>query len=228
MNSRYPLFDVPHKALRMILSKLVHKSGTIDFNVPEQATEFAVLFREVHILIYSHSHHEDNLLFTELDKIAPGQTSHDREEHDRLHRDLDVLMELIETLAAQSGKVLITDNEVNELYKRLCQLHAEMLIHMMEEETITQPVFWEYMTDEELASFQPRILGSMTPEVSALWLKYIFPSHAVSAVARMLMGMKETMPEHVYDNILQIAREALSDKAYEELMELLQQEEAAV
>ncbi len=136
------MFDTPHKALRFAFSEMLTQAGKTDFKQIKEVRALKDKMQQVFSLVKSHSHHEDDICFADLDKIAPNATQHDRLEHIRLHRKLDDLMVMaiiiIDGIKAErpghiTGRALYTD---------LCQLHAEMLTHMMEEERDTQPVFW--------------------------------------------------------------------------------------
>lgn len=209
---RYPIFSAPHKALRYALSRLVDLVGKMDIYETKQVDELVNLFNDLYTMIYSHSNHEDEILFNALDAIVPGKTIQDRNEHIRIHDDLDKLKVEIEIFAMNVYKNELHSDDVEILYNTICKLQSDMLIHMLEEESITQPLFWNYMTDEELEAFRPKIMAAMTPDESALWLKYIFASHSAVYVTELLNNIKQTAPEQVYQKIQRIAKGIVSVK----------------
>jgi hypothetical protein len=217
--TRYQMFDTPHKALRLAFSNLLTQAGKADFTQLNDAVALQNDMKTVFTLVKSHSHHEDDICFADLDRIAPNATQHDRLEHIRLHITLDSLIIDIETIV---GWIKMGQSESvagRKLYTDLCNLHADMLIHMMEEERDTQPIFWKYMTDEQLGAFEPRIMAAMTPEVSTMWLRYILPSQPHEARVGMLMGMRATAPSFVFEGTLKLAQEVLTSKEFEQLEE---------
>lgn len=208
--NRYKLFDTPHKALRLALSDLLTLAGKTDFTIAADIELLQQNMKVVFSLIHSHSSHEDDICFVALDKIAPDATTHDRTEHQRLHLLLNTFLQQIEGILIYRNKGLDVSVPGDSFYASLCLLHAEMLIHMIEEERDTQPVFWNYMTDEELQSFQPQILAAMTPEESDLWLQYIFASHTENEVAGMIKGISEKVSQNKYEHVLGIAKKSIS------------------
>lgn len=208
--NRYQIFDVPHKALRLAFSNLLTLAGKTDFTILKDIATLKQLMAEVFNLVKSHSHHEDDICFPDLDKLLPNATKHDRDEHVKLHARLDALMMDIEAVyqAVEKGH----DDTVagRKLYTDLCVLHADMLNHMMEEERDTQPLYWKYMTDEELASMEPRIMAAMTPDMSMLWLKYILPSKTEKELLEMLGGMQQFAPPPVFEATMNLAQTVLA------------------
>jgi hypothetical protein len=216
---RPQLFDTPHKALRLAFSQLLTQAGKTDFAQLRDAVALKNKMVEVFSLVKSHSHHEDDICFAELDKLAPHATDHDREEHIRLHHRLDDLTNIIKTISdcIKMGQDERTAGRT--LYTELCNLHAEMLIHMMEEERDTQPIFWKFMPDEALGAFEAQIMASMTPEMSALWLRYIIPSLPYADLVGMFTGMRAAAPPFVFEGNMRLAQEVLTAAEYEILEE---------
>jgi iron-sulfur cluster repair protein YtfE (RIC family) len=215
--NRPQLFDTPHKAMRLAFSQLLTQAGKVDFSQLQDAVALKNKMVEVFALVKSHSHHEDDICFADLDKIAPNATQHDRDEHIRLHNRLDDLTNSIKTII---DCIKMGQNEINTrraIYTDLCNLHAEMLIHMMEEERDTQPVFWQYMTDEQLQAFEPRIMSNMTPELSATWLRYIIPALPYAELVGMFTGMQATAPPFVFEANMRLAQEILTVAEFEKL-----------
>lgn len=204
--NRYQIFDVPHKALRLAFSNLLTQAGKTDFSIPQDIALLKQLMAEVFSLVKSHSHHEDDICFPDLDQLLPEATKHDREEHIKLHARLDGLMMEIDSIS-QSPEAVVAGRG---LYTRLCVLHADMLNHMMEEERDTQPLYWQYMTDEELMAFEPKIMAAMTPDMSMLWLKYILPTKTETELVEMLGGMQQFAPPPVFEATMNLAETLLT------------------
>jgi iron-sulfur cluster repair protein YtfE (RIC family) len=221
--NRYLLFDTPHKALRLAFSQLLTQAGKTDFTEIKEIVALKNHMSEVFFMVKSHSHHEDDICFADLDNLAPNATQHDRAEHERLHTTLDELMSVIKTIIECVKMGQDETTAARAIYTDLCNLHAEMLNHMMEEECYTQPVFWQHMTDEELTAFEPRILNNMTPEMSRLWLRYIIPSKPHKERVGMLTAIKETAPSFVFESTMDLARTVLSSTEYARLAEVFEE-----
>jgi Hemerythrin HHE cation binding domain len=219
--NRYQVFDVPHKALRLAFSNLLNLAGKTDFAVPQNITALKKLMEEVFSLVYAHSHHEDDICFTELDKFVPNATAHDRAEHVKLHARLDELLAEVNAIYQAVNNGQDASMAGRKLYSDLCVLHANMLNHMMEEETDTQSLVWQYLTDEELKAFEPRIMASMTPEMSMLWLKYILPTKSEKELVEMLKGMHQAAPLPVFEATMDLAEQVLTTAEWEKLQTTL-------
>lgn len=217
--NRYQVFDVPHKALRLAFSNLLNLAGKTDFNISHDIKSLKELMAEVFSIVKSHSHHEDDICFPELDRLVPNATEHDREEHIKLHARLDALLVDIETILQTNANGQETTVVGRDLYTKLCVLHADMLNHMMEEERDTQPLCWQYMTDDELMSMEPRIMAAMTPDMSMLWLKYILPTKTANELAEMLGGMKQFAPPPVFEATINLAETVLAPKEWVKLQQ---------
>jgi iron-sulfur cluster repair protein YtfE (RIC family) len=221
--NRYLLFDTPHKALRLAFSQLLTQAGKTDFTDIKEIVALKNQMYEVFSMVKSHSHHEDDICFTDLDAIVPNATHHDREENERLHTTLDELMSVIKTIIECVKMGQDETTAVRALYTDLCNLHAEMLNHMMEEERDTQPIFWQNMTDEELMAFGPCILSNMTPEMNRLWLRYIIPSKPYNELIGMLTDIKNNAPDFVFESTMALAQEVLTEKEYARLAEVFEE-----
>ena len=219
---RIQMFDTPHKALRLAFSELLTLAGKTDFAQTIEIRTLKEKMRDVFSMVKSHSHHEDDVCFADLDQLVPNATQHDRTEHIRLHHVLDTLIIKINTINEGVQMGLNESVAGRTLYTELCNLHAEILIHMMEEERDTQPVFWKYMTDEQIAGFEPRILASMTPEMSALWMRYIIPTQPHEMLLGMFRGMKANAPFFVFEANMNLAKEVLPANAFEKLQDIFE------
>ena len=215
--NRYQVFDVPHKALRLAFSNLLNLAGKTDFAISQDIAALKNLMEEVFSLVYSHSHHEDDLTFPELDRFVPNATAHDREEHVKLHARLDELLAEVNALFQAVNDGYDSSITGRKLYTDLCILHANVLIHMMEEETDTQPLIWQYFTDKELKAFEPRIMAAMTPEMSMLWLKYILPTKSEKELVGMLSGMPQMAPPPVFEATMNLAEKVLAPAEWDKL-----------
>jgi hypothetical protein len=69
---REPIFDLPHKGLRIALSELTAAATGNDLSVDAERSVFENLFHAVWELIDAHSHTEERVTFSELDQRAPG------------------------------------------------------------------------------------------------------------------------------------------------------------
>lgn len=222
--NRYQVFDVPHKALRLAFSNLLTLAGKTDFSIPQDMVSLKQLMAEVFSLVKSHSHHEDDICFPDIDRLLPEATKHDREEHIKLHARLDELMVEIDAIQHNTENVTKAGRD---LYTKLCVLHADMLNHMMEEERDTQPLYWQYMTDEELMAMEPRIMAAMTPDMSMLWLKYILPTKTETELVEMLSGMRQFAPPPAFEATMNLAETLLTPTEWSSFQERFGQAVAA-
>lgn len=220
--NRIQIFDPPHKALRLAFGELLTLAGKADFSNPSEVAALQKLMHEVFSLVWSHSHSEDDVVFAELDKFIAQASQHDRAEHIRLHKELDELEAKVQGILEKVKAGQSEHIAGRALYTDLCNLHTEMLIHMMEEELDTQPIIWQYFSDDEIRDFEHRILSTMSPEKSHLWMRYILPSATHADRVGMLSGIKANAPDFVFNGKMELAKEVLSGAEFEALEEALE------
>jgi hypothetical protein len=214
---RMKTYEAPHKGLRNALSRLELLSGTTDFNNVAEVQRLYNLGRDVFDILDIHADDENAVTLAELQERCRGCSEHDKRDHEQLaseQRSLeDFLVEIYE--GSQSGGNIAGLG--SEFYLLLSSYHGKYLLHLAEEETVTQPLLWKHFTDEELKEHRVRIMQRNPPETLLVWLRFIIPAQTHMERVPFLAGFKNVVPESLFDKALDIIRPELSDLDFSSL-----------
>jgi hypothetical protein len=149
---RMKTYDVPHKGLRNALSQISFLAGKTNFADSEEVEKLYLLGKDVFKILHIHAADEDEVTLSELEKLCPGCSQHDMDDHKEIHIAQDKLEKMLSEmyLDSKSGKD-INENGA-EFYLAWSEFQSTYLEHTAEEERVTQPLLWKHFTDEELAS----------------------------------------------------------------------------
>jgi hypothetical protein len=70
---------------------------------------------------------------------------------------------------------------------------------------------WKHFTDEQIVAMRTNVLRSLTPERSALWNSWLFPSLSINELTGMFMELKKGAPAPVFQNLTRTAEKALGE-----------------
>lgn len=153
--NREPVFDLPHKALRVALSELIAAATGSDFSLTAERESFAELFHAVWYLIEAHSHTEESVTFAELDGRAPCACKALFLEHralDHAYENLRLAFEA-ETHLAEPEKFAADLNRFSAAFQA----------HMNREEDEIEPLVWAHFSDAEIQEHRHRIMAADGP-----------------------------------------------------------------
>ena len=211
------MFSTPHKGIRNFLPQLSMLAGSCDYTDPEEVKMLKVRLEETLELLEEHAQAENEIILSALEEKAPGSGTHDQEDHHKLHQMQDKLRAGLNHLASPGIRPEEAMRLGNELYQDISLLHAAHLEHMVEEETVTQSLLWQYFTDGELLQLQGRIIGSMNPELLLKWWKYILPAQNPTERLKLLINIQASTPADFFEQVLAVAKKNLSASAFEKL-----------
>lgn len=215
---RPQIYEVPHKAIRNALFQLTQLSGSIDYNDSQELDKLRNLFKEVFDMLHVHAKHENNVTLKHLENKIGGSSKHDMEDHEKIEADMSSL----EKFFAE-----ITENKDDktaagiEFFEEMSQFHADYLLHMLEEERVTQALVWDNFNDEEIMEQEIEIRSAIPPGEMLIWCKYLMPAIGDELRIKMLSGIKENAPAEFYDSILKVTESVIDKDAYNNLMSKL-------
>lgn len=194
---RVNIYGFPHKGLKNGLSQLWLEAGKADVSNEESVERLKALSEQLTLLLELHQQAEDEFVLPALEARAPGTTSHNAAEHDRLHQIVIDIQK--QTQALNSGDAMAA---VNQLFTTIGQFISDYIRHMDEEEQDMNQVIWEHFTDEEILGWQGQIMGKLTPDQKMMWFRFIVP--ALNPMERQIMlgGVRQNVPAAVYQGIL--------------------------
>lgn len=222
MDTNRPLvYEVPHKAIRNLLSQFSLLAGNTDYNNKDELEKLCNIADDVVKILDSHAEHENNVPLKYLEEKISGGSTFDKEDHVRIEAEMYKLKDSLNKLIEKSGKDEDLNYQGNDFYLQVSDFHAQYLQHMLEEERITQPLLWKYFTDEELLNHEIEIKKNIKPEEMLLWIKYMIPSFTQNARTGMLKEIKMMAPPEFFNAILNVLKSVLSEDDFEKLKKSL-------
>lgn len=214
-------YDVPHKGLRNALSQLQLLAGKTDYSHLDEVEQLYHLGEAVFKILTIHARDENEVTLAELEKRCPGCSQHDFDDHEQLHvaqQKLESLLSKIYT-ASKAGQNAIEDGE--EFYLACSEFHGVYLEHTAEEERVTQPLLWQYFTDEELASHRKEIMSKNPPQTLLTWFRFVIPAQRHKENVGLLSGFKAMAPEPFFYEGMQVIQAVLTAQEFDKLKQEL-------
>lgn len=214
-------YDVPHKGLRNALSQFQLLAGKTDYVKHNEVERLYTLGQDVFKILTIHATDENEVTLAELEKRCPGCSQHDLHDHEEIH----LAQEKLEKLLAKSynnskaGQDVSGDGE--EFYLALSEFHGVYLEHTAEEERVTQPMLWEYFTDEELASHRGKIMAKNPPQTLLIWFRFVLPSQSHKERVGLLTGFKKMASQNFFEEGMKVIKQVLTETEFDELNKAL-------
>lgn len=175
MQSKTDLFTNIHKAIRAVLFETASMLQRGDFADESEKDRILQQLELLFVLLHDHADHEDNLIFPAIERVAPGITDLAEAQHHDYElqmRRLEALMEQLR-LSNHPEERIRLGIAINQAFDGFL---AFSLIHLKTEEENILPVSLELLSEEELVAIRSRILSSIPPDISAVWMRYMLPS----------------------------------------------------
>lgn len=207
---RHDIYAFIHKGLRAFMSHTLLRVGRLD---ADDTAEVAEVSQEVRALIdvcRGHLEHENTFVHTAMQSRAPGSCA--RVEADHEHHEA-ALAELTALLARVPGN----PTAAQTLYRKLAAFVAENFEHMQREETEHNAVLWAHYSDAEILEIEHRIVASLSPQESALTMRWMLPHMTPAERAGMLGGMRAQAPAEAFDGVLSQIRPLLGGREWHKL-----------
>jgi hypothetical protein len=210
-------YDVPHKGLRNALSQLQLLAGKTNYANQNEVEQLYKLGGDVFKILTIHAIDENEITLTELEERCSGCSQHDMEDHEQIQLIQDKLEKLLATIYNNSKEGQDVSEDGEEFYLAFSEFHGTYLEHTAEEERVTQPMLWKYFTDEELASHRGKIMAKNTPQTLLIWFKFVIPSQSHKERVGLLTGFKKMAPEPFFNEGMQVIKQVLTEKEFDEL-----------
>jgi len=219
VETRFNIYTIVHKGLRGFMTDVLNRWGRTDVSDDcERATAIQQL-RALLGMCRGHLQHENDFVHTAIEKVRPGATQQLAGEHVDHIREIDALHAALDALeaAAVDQRPAIAQR----LYRDLSRFVGENFVHMAVEETDNHRALIEAYTDGEILAIEHAIVSSLTPEESFAGLRWMIPQINASERAFLLGGMKRGAPPEAFKLVMDLAREALSQRDFYKLEKAL-------
>ncbi len=208
LNGRHDLYGLVHKALRMAQCDMLVRLGRFDF-VHGNVSGLVAEVRGLLALGAGHIAHEEAHIHGALEARAPGGTRILADQHGGHRVQFAALEALVAELEMAEARHRAAIGR--RLYLAYTRFVAEDFEHMLEEETVTQPLLWSLFDDTAMRGIEHAIVSSIPPEKSILFLRLMIPAANRDERVQLLAGMKLNAPKEVLVAVLEnAARPTLS------------------
>jgi hypothetical protein len=219
---RMKAYDVPHKGLRNALSQIQLLAGKTSYTNRSEVEQLYNLGEDVFKILTVHATDEDEVTLAELELRCSDCSRHDMEDHRQIHLAQDKLEKLLTDIYAGSKAGQDMTDEGEEFYLSLSEFHGKYLDHTAEEERVTQPLLWKFFTDEELALHRGKIMAKNPPQTLLTWFRFVIPAQSANERIGLLTGFKKMAPESFFNEGMQVIRQVLTVKEFDDLNGALQ------
>ena len=214
---RAKVYDAPHKGLRYALAQLLTQAGKTNYSNHQEVEVLYHLGKDIFQILTIHAEDENEIMLKALEERYPGGAHHDIEDHEKLDSFQHRLEDLLETIYQQSKEGKDVTEEGDEFYLAFSEFQGLYLAHTAEEERVTQPLFWQHFTDEELAANRGKIIGNIAPPILLIWFRFIIPAQNHFERVGFLSGFKQNAPEPFYQQVMQMLKGELQAQDFEAL-----------
>jgi hypothetical protein len=203
------------------MSQLQLLAGKTDYSNQAEVAQLFRLGEDVFKILRIHATDENEVTLAELEQRCAGSSGHDLDDHEHIHRAQDSLEKLLADIYANSeaGRDVVQDGE--EFYLAFSEFYGTYLEHTAEEERVTQPMLWKHFTDEELASHRGKIMARNPPQTLLTWFRFVIPAQSHKERMGLLAGFKKMAPASFFNEGMQVIKQVLTEKEFEELNKAL-------
>jgi hypothetical protein len=212
---RYNIYTVIHKSLRGFMTDTLLAWGRVDVSDAQELEAAIAQVRGLLDMCAGHLHHENEFVHPALEAVQSGaaaQTRHEHVEHEAAIAELRTHVLKLEAAHGVQRAEL-----AQQLYLQLSAFVAENFAHMIVEETENHAVLIGAYSDAEILAIEHRIVASLTPEQSLAGMRLMLSHMNASERAAKLSGIKRNAPPPVFNAVLQLAREVLSERDFNKL-----------
>jgi hypothetical protein len=192
--SRYNIYTIIHKALRAFMADTLLKIGRMDVGDEAERGEAIAQVRALLAMCTGHLHHENNFVHPAIEKAFPRATARTVDDHK--HHEISIAW---------------------ALYLALSGFLAENFTHMIVEETANHAALIAAYTDAEILGIEQALVASLSPEQKFASMQWMIPYINASERAFLLGGMKRHAPPPVFEGVLGLARDRLSQRDFYKL-----------
>jgi len=218
--TRYNLFNLIHKGLRLMMYDTAAQLQRTDFASPE--TTRPVINQLEVLLTYfeGHADHEDSVVLPYVQRHDPVLVDDFEKQHVEDHRLGAELTHAIEQWR----------NEKNTQTRRAAGRRivyafntfiAFNLDHMNKEEHLLNEVLWKHYSDTELKGITQQIIQRIDIETLTALSRWMMRAVSKDEVMDWLKGVKMTAPEHVFVYYCKLAQEELPPLVWSDVRAIL-------
>ncbi|MCC6609452.1 MAG: hypothetical protein IT515_07230 [Burkholderiales bacterium] len=212
---RPDLYGPVHKGLRTFMCETLVAVGRMDADDPAEVAGVLAQVRGLLVLCRVHLEVENRHVHPAMEARSPGsasETAGDHVEHERAFASLESDTQALERVAPERRAAAAL-----HLYRQLAVFTGENFLHMRTEEIDNAALLWQTHTDDELVALQHAIMTDISPADTAVLLRWMVPSLAPIERARLLGGLRQSMPATVFEGMLASLKPHLAGRDWAKL-----------
>lgn len=216
---RHNIYRVIHKALRAFMVDTQLKLGRMDVNDAAERDAAVAQLRALIAMCEGHLHHENEYIHPAIEKTRPGaaaRTIDDHRHHEASFAELKRQVERFEAAAADERAEL-----AQSLYLDLSVFIAENFTHMVTEEVDNHAALTAAYDEAEVLALERTLVAALPPEMKFTAMSWMIPNINATERAVLLGGLKRNAPREVFEAVLGLARDNLSQRDFYKLERVL-------
>lgn len=219
MEQKIDLFTPIHKAIRALLYDMGTQLQAADFGSGQESSETLNRMEHILELLEEHARHEDQFIFPEIEKVAPGSTIESEDEHRQYAQKVERLhlqMAKIRHLTAPAKRIAASE-VLNRIYTDFMGFY---LMHMNHEEETVLPASQQKLSNEQLAAIRVKVQLDTAPDRYTEWLHWMLPSLNIHELVPLYQQVKSSAPAPVFGKFRDIGRKTIASGRWDQLCEL--------
>ena len=216
---RVNIYAVIHKALRAYMCDTLLRVGRMDAGDDCERAEAIEQLRGLLALCTKHLHHENDHVHPAMERAQPHASSVTVDDH--RHHEAAIAALQAQANAFESAPPAQRSVLMHKLYLHLSSFVAENFTHMVVEEVDNNAVLHAAYSDKEILAIEHVIVRSQSPAEAFAALSWMIPNVNADERATLLAGIQQSAPPQVFQGVLQLARERLSQRDFYKLESVL-------
>lgn len=218
---RFDVYGSVHKGLRFLMTELTFELGKANINNTSELTALGEKLRYLWDILKAHAQGEEEFIFPYLLKEDKAFHMKLKKAHEKFEEDAGNFRDSFkEILGLDVGDAEIQE-KMTKFTKRYNTFVSEYFSHMQDEELTANPILWKLLHDERLMEILSNMSQIPTTKLREYFLPYLIRATNPAERVGVLMGMKMSMPDSVFNRTLDISKGALEESDWQKLKQSL-------
>ena len=191
-----------------------------DFANDAEASVVLAKINDVLFTFYNHAHHEDGFIIPAVETYEPQLAASFEQEHvedSRIANELKNLIAIYENTFFPEEKTICG----SAIVKSFTAFIVFNLKHMAKEEILLNQALWQHYTDEQIIAIQQQLMAAIPPAELQQTSRWMMRAISTNDVINWLKNVKATAPASVFNNLLGMAEEELSEIRFAAILEAM-------
>ena len=218
---RFDVYGSLHKGIRFLMTELMYDLGKSDVKNSSELTALGEKLGYLWDILHVHAQGEEEFIFPHLLKKDKAFHMKLKQAHEKFEKDADNFRKSFKEFLEIDAEAPEKQQEMTKFTKRYNTFVSEYFSHMQDEELTANPILWKLLHDERLMEILSNMSQIPTTKLREYFLPYLIRATNPAERVGVLMGMKMTMPDSVFNRTLDIARGALEESDWQKLKQSL-------